>query len=99
MMFANGLVDEVRMLLDAGYSPLLKSMSSIGYREVCEYLAGSIPLAETVALVKRNTRRYAKRQLTWFRKDADINWYRYPESAGEICAAVEAFLSGSPIQR
>jgi len=98
-MFANGLVDEVRMLLDAGYSPQLKSMCSIGYREVCEYLAGSMTLAETVALVKRNTRRYAKRQLTWFRKDAAINWYRYPESAGEICAAVEAFLAGSAAQR
>ncbi len=93
-MFAEGLVDEVRSLLAAGYSPVHKALRSIGYKEVCEYLAGNIALPETVALVKRNTRHYAKRQLTWFRGDADVNWYGYPESAADICTAVEGFLAG-----
>lgn len=92
-MFANGLVDEVRTLLAAGYSPLLKAMSSIGYKEVCACLAGRTSLPEAVALVKRNTRHYAKRQLTWFRRDADVNWYSYPQSAGEIFMAVETYLA------
>ena len=64
-------------------------------RRICKLIgfAGTMTLAETIELVKRNTRRYAKRQLTWFRSDAAINWYRYPESTGVIYAAVEAFLA------
>lgn len=92
-MFAEGLVDEVRVLLSTGYSPLLKSMNSIGYKEVCAYLAGTATLPQTVDLIKRNTRRYAKRQLTWFRSDTAVNWYRYPDAVGEICTAVEGFLA------
>jgi tRNA dimethylallyltransferase len=92
-MFSDGLVDEVKNLVAAGYSPQLKSMSSIGYKEVCSYLAGGMTLAETVELVKRNTRRYAKRQLTWFRSDAAIRWFRYPESLDEIFAAADEFLN------
>jgi tRNA dimethylallyltransferase len=95
-MFADGLVDEVRGLLAAGCSSELKALRSIGYKEVCAYLEGRTTLAETVRLVKRDTRRYAKRQLTWFRGDASVNWYRYPESYSEICAAAEAFLGQLP---
>lgn len=74
-MMANGLVDEVRGLLARGYSPELKSMKAIGYRQICEYLAGKYPLDEAVRLMKIGTRQYAKRQLTWFRHDPEIKWF------------------------
>lgn len=74
-MIANGLVDEVRGLLAKGYSPELKSMKAIGYRQICEYLAGKYTLDEAVRLMKIETRQYAKRQLTWFRNDSEIKWF------------------------
>ena len=72
-MLAHGLEDEVRRLL-ARYRPDLPAMESIGYREMVWYLRGLTTRAEAVALIKRNTRRFAKRQLTWFRKDHRIRW-------------------------
>lgn len=76
-MLAAGLEGEVRQLLAAGYAPELKSMRSLGYKEICAYLAGSYPLDEAVRLIKRDTRHYAKRQLTWFKRDLGINWFEY----------------------
>ena len=67
-----GLIDEVKALLAAGYSPSLPSMSGIGYAEIISYLHGKITLPEAVELIKKNTRNYAKRQLTWFRRDQSI---------------------------
>lgn len=74
VMFQAGLVDEVRGLLGSGYSPDLKGLKTIGYREVIAHLQGEQSLTETIALVQRNSRRYAKRQLTWFRRDSSIIW-------------------------
>lgn len=73
-MFKDGLVDEVAGLLARGFSPELKGLKTIGYREVITHLLGKQGLAETIALVQRNSRRYAKRQLTWFRRDSSIIW-------------------------
>lgn len=73
-MFHAGLVDEVRGLLERGYSPSLNALRTVGYREVIEHLQGHYDLERAVYLVKRNTRRYAKRQLTWFRKERRIQW-------------------------
>lgn len=73
-MIAAGLVEEVRQLLDAGYGPGLTSMQGLGYKEIIPYLRGEVSLAEAVTLLKRNTRRFAKRQLTWFRRDQRIKW-------------------------
>jgi tRNA dimethylallyltransferase len=73
-MLEAGLVEEVRRLLDSGYSKELKSMRSLGYKEIAAYLNGEITLEEAVELLKRNTRRFAKRQLTWFRRDDRIRW-------------------------
>jgi tRNA dimethylallyltransferase len=74
LMLASGLLEEVNWLLDQGYPSTLKSMRSIGYRHMTDYLRGRTPWDETVRLFKRDTRRYAKRQLTWFRADPEILW-------------------------
>jgi tRNA dimethylallyltransferase len=67
-MIATGLVAEVQDLLTRGYHAALNPMKSLGYKEIVDYLAGSYDLQSATALIKRNTRHYAKRQLTWFRK-------------------------------
>ncbi len=74
-MFRKGLVREVRSLIKRGYSPKLKPMQSLGYRQVCLFLAGKITLPEAIAQTKLATRHYAKRQLSWFRKTKDIKWF------------------------
>ena len=71
-MMAGGLLDEVRSL--SGYSRDLYSMNCLGYKELFSFLDGQCDLDEAVQLIKQNTRRYAKRQLTWFRKDNRIEW-------------------------
>jgi tRNA dimethylallyltransferase len=78
-MLAQGLLDEVRGLLSSGFGRELKAMCSIGYKESVAHLNGEITLEEAVNLIKRNTRRYAKRQSTWFNADPDILWFEYPE--------------------
>ena len=82
-MFARGLVDEVRSLLERGYHENLVSMQGLGYKEVCGYLHGRYDEKEMVRLLKRNTRHYAKRQLTWFRKDERIRWINISENEDE----------------
>jgi tRNA dimethylallyltransferase len=73
-MMEMGWVDEVRALLNQGYGPGLKSMQSLGYRFIVAHLSGGFDLKEAMRLIKRDTRRYAKRQITWFRADPEINW-------------------------
>lgn len=90
-MMAAGLLEETRVLLSAGYASGLKPMSALGYKEMCGHLNGEYPLEEAVALLKRNTRRYAKRQLTWFRKDPEIKWFA-PGEKDNIMALVKGFL-------
>jgi len=74
-MIKNGLVDEVKSILTRGYSETLNSLNSVGYKEIIAYLKNEISLETAISLIKRNTRRYAKRQLTWFRKDERIHWF------------------------
>ncbi len=69
-----GLVDEVRQLLDKGYKENLASMSSLGVKEIIPYIKEQMELEECLEILKRNTRRYAKRQMTWFRRYDDVNW-------------------------
>jgi tRNA dimethylallyltransferase len=69
LMIEMGLLDEARSLLEKGYSSDLKPLQSIGYRQMFEHLAGRLSLAQAVADTQQATRRYAKRQLTWFRND------------------------------
>lgn len=75
LMFEQGLVAEVETLLQKGYSSGLNAMNTVGYKEVCAYLQGEISLDEAKTRIKRNSRRYAKRQITWFGRDATILWY------------------------
>jgi tRNA dimethylallyltransferase len=72
--FANGLLDEVRSLLDAGYGHDLPPMSGHGYREAARHLAGESDLDEAITATVRRTAQYAKRQMTWFRRDPRIEW-------------------------
>lgn len=73
-MLQAGLLEEVRSLLEAGIDPRATSMQAIGYREALLALQGQMPLELAVEQMKRNSRRYAKRQLTWFRRNSAINW-------------------------
>ncbi|XMB24752.1 tRNA (adenosine(37)-N6)-dimethylallyltransferase MiaA [Paenibacillus sp. BR2-3] len=73
-MLAEGLVEEVRGLLEHGYGRGLVSMQGLGYKEIAAYLAGETTLEEAVNLLKRDTRRFAKRQLSWFRHMNEIEW-------------------------
>ena len=77
-MIQHGFIEEVQTLLAKGYASHLKPMRSLGYRQICAYLAGEYSLVEAIRLIKRDTRHYAKRQLTWFKKDLEIKWFEYP---------------------
>ncbi|MGA7829194.1 MAG: tRNA (adenosine(37)-N6)-dimethylallyltransferase MiaA [Geobacteraceae bacterium] len=84
LMIRQGFLEEVKALLAAGYPSGLKPMRSLGYRHLCNYLEGVIPLDDALQLMKRDTRRYAKRQLTWFNQDPEIKWIEYPENVAII---------------
>jgi tRNA dimethylallyltransferase len=86
-MFARGLADETRELLQRGLEQNKTAMQAIGYRQVVEHLRGERPLAKTIELVKTKTRQFAKRQLTWFRRQLDPEWIELkPEESLEKCA-------------
>jgi len=91
-MLAAGLRDEVRDLLAKGYGPALKSMQTIGYREIVRHLEGVLSLDEAVALIQRSTRQYAKRQLTWFHKDKSIIWVDSLRESDKIHSLIENFM-------
>ena len=91
-MLQDGLVAEVDSLLASGYGVEFKSMRAIGYKEIAAFLAGGSSLDEAVSLIKRDTRRYAKRQMTWFGKENDINWLEYPGSFANILEHVIQFF-------
>lgn len=102
---AGGLLDEVRRLLEAGHGPQLHPMTGHGYREAARHLAGEWSLDEAIDVTARRTRQYAKRQLTWFRRDPRVTWLRagdQPGDAPEIVAAAALSVAtqlgeGSPI--
>ena len=97
IMLSEGWLDEVKGLLDRGYSPDLPSLSSLGYQELVSHLRGETSLSEAVERVKYNTHRFARHQYAWFRlKDPRIRWLEIgPEAAKEADAAVERFLRES----
>jgi len=89
-MIEKGLVDEVKCLLDRGYSENLKSMQSIGYRHIVDFIKGRLSWDETLRTIKRDTRRYAKRQMTWFNADPEIVWAN-PNNVEDIMLRVKDF--------
>jgi len=90
-MLEEGLIREVEGLLKKGYASHLKPMQSIGYRHAVHYLEGRWDMEETLSRLRRDTRRYAKRQLTWFRADPEMIWLA-PEEKGEIAHRIHVFL-------
>ena len=92
-MLNEGLVEEVKGLREMGYAPELKPMQSIGYKEINQYLDGVIDLDKAVELIKRDTKRFAKRQMTWLRKDDEISWFEKGRDFGDILKAAREFFS------
>lgn len=100
-MLKAGLVDEVRGLMKQGYSGSLSSMKGLGYRQTMAYLEGKYGLDEGIRILKRDTKRYAKRQFTWFNRDSEIIWIDLKRLDGleEAVKKVETVLSKQNIFR
>ncbi len=79
LMLRQGLVQEVQNLLNRGYEEDLTALKGLGYKEIIDYLKGRMSLEEAVEILKRDTRRYAKRQLTWFKRYETIKWHNLSE--------------------
>ena len=97
-MISDGLEDEIRSLMSMGLSSSDISMKGIGYKEMIDAMNGRITMEEATELSKRNTRRYAKRQMTWFRRYPDIRWFDLSENSEMTCdagAACSAERGGS----
>jgi len=90
-MLAAGLVAEVAELRVAGYLPPLRSQQAIGYAELHDVAAGTVPMERGIELIKRNSRHYARRQLSWYRGDTSVAWYAGP--AAVDLAELERYLS------
>lgn len=78
-MINNGLLDEVEKLKKMNYTADLVSMQGLGYKEILQYLNGDITLEEAIIILKRDTRHFAKRQLTWFKREREVTWVNYDE--------------------
>ncbi|HAB54082.1 MAG: tRNA (adenosine(37)-N6)-dimethylallyltransferase MiaA [Ignavibacteria bacterium RIFOXYB2_FULL_35_12] len=100
-MISNGLVNEVKSILKMGYNKDINALNTVGYKEIISFLENKISLEKAVELIKRNTRHYAKRQLTWFRKDNRIKWFKvfsisqFDEISEEIIRDLSGELSKS----
>lgn len=79
-MLEQGLIDEVKLLKNKGYHSDINAFNTVGYKEIFDYLDEKISLERAIELIKRNTRRFAKRQLTWFRADKRIEWLKINNS-------------------
>lgn len=84
IMLENGLVEEVKKLVNLGFADSITSMQGIGYKEILAYLSGENSLEEAVEIIKRDSRRYAKRQLTWFRRIKEIIWFSMDNSGNNF---------------
>ncbi len=94
-MIEDGLVEEVRRLKEMGYTKELVSMQGLGYKEILAYLDGQTTLNEAVAILKRDTRHFAKRQLTWFKRERDVIWLDkqiYPDT-NALLAQIDTYLT------
>ncbi|MCE3222116.1 MAG: miaA [Nitrospira sp.] len=97
-MFQRGIVEETAGLLAQGYGRELGAMKGLGYRQIAGYLAGEYDQAEACRLLKRDTRHFAKRQLTWFRKEPGLRWWSLDAQdspdlvAGRLFATIQAFV-------
>ena len=92
-MIDNGLLREARALRERGYGPELRPMRAIGYRHMTPVVDGADTLANALEVMRRDTRRFARRQRTWLRKVPDVRWLR-PDETEAIFDSVESFLKG-----
>ncbi len=90
-MISDGLVEEVERLMEMGYDESIKPMQAMHYRYITDYIKGRKDKAEAIRLLKRDTRRYAKRQMTWFRRDDDIKWF-IPKNSDLVKCEIDTFL-------
>jgi tRNA dimethylallyltransferase len=90
-MFESGLIEETENLLKNGYSPELKPFKSIGYRHAIDYLENRMSYDQSIELLQRDTRRYAKRQITWFKADPEMLWLT-PDHMDEIIKKIKKFI-------
>ena len=87
-MIELGLIDEVKSVLNKGYNKNLNSLNTVGYSEIIKYLDGEYSLDEAISEIQKNTRHYAKRQLTWFRKVPNIYYIPSKYSISEMCSVI-----------
>lgn len=92
LMVQRGLVEEARQLYPQRQ---LNALQTVGYRELFRYFEGEWSLDRAVEEIKKNTRRFAKRQLTWYRKDPEIHWFDYNTPETELTRAIEEMMAGS----
>lgn len=96
-MFEGGLLDEVQQILDRGFSPSVKPFESHGYRQALQLLRGELTLEQAIEQAQRNTRRYAKRQMTWFRHESSVEWIPGfgddPDVGRRILVRIREFLN------
>jgi tRNA dimethylallyltransferase len=91
-MIKNGLIDEVKKLYDLGYRPEThQSMKGIGYKEIVDYFEGVATLDVAVEKLKQHTRNYAKRQITWFKRNKDIHWFDIEKDSDIINQIIELY--------
>ncbi len=99
-MVNGGLVEETRRLLELGYPPGLRSMQTVGYREAVAHIGGRISRQEMIAMIQMNSRRFAKRQLTWFRADPSVVWIdigsaeEIPRIASDVASTYRELADG-----
>ena len=91
-MMEQGLVEEVRRLIQQGCDHTMVSMQGLGYKEIVLYLSGQISLEQAVYQIKRDTRHFAKRQLTWFKREPDVEWFHKEEYAYEEECILEEMI-------
>lgn len=95
-MIEEGLVNEVQALKDNGYTKQLVSMQGLGYKEILDYLDGNCTLEEAIYTIKRDTRHFAKRQLTWFKRERDVIWINKQSFGYEAEQILDEMLSKLP---
>ncbi len=92
MMLKKGFLEEVRHLIELGYSPDLKPIKSLGYKQMAEVISGRSGLDAALDAMQRETRRYAKRQMTWFRKEREMHWFN-PQEKEKIFSLARWFIN------
>ena len=97
-MLEEGWVEEVKKVLKSGISPNAPALQGLGYRQLIMYLKGEISFEEAVDLIKRDTRRFAKRQLTWFRRDKRIHWIDVTDKKEKEILQEILFFTGRSIK-